>query len=274
MGKSAPKAPAAPDPVAISQAQSTSNIDTARSQASLNMVDQVTPYGTLRYENFAPDRYRAITELSPDQARIQAQESAGTIRANDLGMEQLGRVGEALRAPIDFSGAPDASNRAAVEEASYARLNPSLEQARSSLEGRLKNQGLVPGTEAWTNAMRDDSQRQNDARLAVTMNAGQEEDRLIRQRQQYIQELMTKRQTPINEASALMGLGQVQMPSFVNTPQTQVGQTDVVGAYGLKQSADNAAYQAQVANTNSRNSAMASILGAGVTAGLGFGLRR
>ena len=49
MGKSSPKAPAAPDPVATSQAQTASNKETASWQAALNNVNQTTPWGNLTY---------------------------------------------------------------------------------------------------------------------------------------------------------------------------------------------------------------------------------
>lgn len=49
MGKSAPSAPAAPDPKETAAAQAAANVDTARVQAGLNRVNQVTPYGTLTY---------------------------------------------------------------------------------------------------------------------------------------------------------------------------------------------------------------------------------
>lgn len=46
---SAPKAPAAPDPVTTANAQTASNKDTAYWNAVLNNVNQVTPYGNLTY---------------------------------------------------------------------------------------------------------------------------------------------------------------------------------------------------------------------------------
>lgn len=49
MGKSTPKAPAAPSPAATGAAQTKSNEETALYQAQLNNVNQVTPYGNLTY---------------------------------------------------------------------------------------------------------------------------------------------------------------------------------------------------------------------------------
>lgn len=49
MGKSSPKAPAAPDPKATAAAQTATNKETAYWNAVLNNVNQITPYGTLKY---------------------------------------------------------------------------------------------------------------------------------------------------------------------------------------------------------------------------------
>lgn len=49
MGKSSPSQPAAPDPVKTAQAQTEMNVETAIAQAMLNNVNQVTPWGTVTY---------------------------------------------------------------------------------------------------------------------------------------------------------------------------------------------------------------------------------
>ena len=43
MGKSSPRAPAAPDPYATAAAQGAMNKETAETQARLNRVDEYTP---------------------------------------------------------------------------------------------------------------------------------------------------------------------------------------------------------------------------------------
>ncbi|MBS7811210.1 hypothetical protein [Roseococcus pinisoli] len=66
MGKKAPSMPAAPDPVATAQAQTQSNLETARFNANANRVNQVTPFGTQTWTNNALS--------SEDLDRIQAAE--------------------------------------------------------------------------------------------------------------------------------------------------------------------------------------------------------
>ncbi len=77
------------------------------------------------------------------------------------------------------------------------------------------------------------------------------------------------RSQPINEVGALLGTGQVQQPNFVNTPQTQVAPTDVIGAYNSAQQQQNAQYAAQL---QSQNATMGGLFGLGGSALLAGGL--
>jgi hypothetical protein len=79
-----------------------------------------------------------------------------------------GRV-KGLKMPGEFTGSGDFGL--------MDRLNPSLQQDENALRARLANQGLQYGSEAYGNAMRDQSQRTNDARLAVVGQGGQEMQR-------------------------------------------------------------------------------------------------
>lgn len=61
----------------------------------------------------------------------------------------------------------------------------------------------------------------------------------------------TAQNTPINQFSALLGQGQVTNPQGINYSPTQVGQTDVTGAYALNAQQQEQAYQAQLQQQNS-----------------------
>jgi hypothetical protein len=52
---------------------------------------------------------------------------------------------------------------------------------------------------------------------------------LLSGRGQANQEMLTERNQPINEITALMSGGQVSQPNFGNTPQSQVAGTDLAG---------------------------------------------
>lgn len=77
-----------------------------------------------------------------------------------------------VQGQIDTSGVsaiPQVNEQArqAAADASYgqatARLDPQFAQAQAAMETKLRNQGLVPGGEAYTNAMRDFNFARNDA---------------------------------------------------------------------------------------------------------------
>lgn len=104
-----------------------------------------------------------------------ANELARTFGANVPGIQYgVGAAGEIQR-NVDA----DASSRTRVEEALFGRMNPQIEQTRLALETRLRNQGLAPGGEAWMNSLNDIQRQENDARLAVIAQAGQEQSRQL-----------------------------------------------------------------------------------------------
>ena len=80
---------------------------------------------------------------------------------------------------VDVSGLGDGNgSRDAVQSALMSRMDPGLQQLRTTKETSLRNQGIMPGTEAWQNEMRDVSQSENDARMSAIINAGQEQSRV------------------------------------------------------------------------------------------------
>lgn len=77
MGKKSPKAPAPPDPNVTAAAQTNSNIATAITNAELNRINQVTPYGNLTYyQNTTPrtfaDRVLPTQKLDPTSFGVDA----------------------------------------------------------------------------------------------------------------------------------------------------------------------------------------------------------
>lgn len=252
---SSPKAPAAPDPVATANAQSAANAETARLQARMNMIDTYTPYGSVTYKDLGGDRYAATATPSEAQQRIiSAQDEVGASTA-ELAKSQLSRIGEATAGQLDFSQLPSltgsndfSADRLRVEQAILDRNAPIMAQQRAGLENQLKNQGIQPGSEAWTNAMRDLSMQENDFRLAAQASGGAEQSRMYGlqsdARQRLLSEALLQRSQPINELAALLGTGQVNVPQ-VNPVQTQVAPTDVVGAYDSAARAGQARYATQ-----------------------------
>jgi len=373
LGKSSGSAPQAPDPVVTANAQTASNIETARKNAELNRVNQYTPQGSTVYSRtntapwdeaaylaanpdvaeavrlhnsnpdayqrgvksgqehylsvgrtegrtgapagFGDDQWQATTTYSPEQQRLYDLSTQAQTMYGETGLAQLGKLREQMSTPFQLSGAPDyqqvgsragqiqttlgpddyPADRARVEEALYSRLNPSMEQQRTALEARLRSQGLAPGSEAWTNAMRSQAQSETDARLGVTAQGLQEQQGLFGMalsrgqfgnqsvaqqqnmdmasgqygqgvRQQMLAEQLAIRNQPLNETSALLTGQQVQAPQFGAVPQTQVAPTDVMGAYNTQYQGQLAAYQGNVATNNANTGAAAGVGAAAITA--------
>ena len=101
MGKGSPAAPAAPDPYATSRAQSAANKETALYQAQLNMMNQTTPGGSVKYTQNGTwadgtPKFEVNQELSPQMKAFydQAQSIAGN---------QMNALQGTLSKPFDTS---------------------------------------------------------------------------------------------------------------------------------------------------------------------------
>lgn len=208
MGK--PSAPTPPDPNETAGAQTANNIGTAIAQQNLNNVNQVTPDGTLTYNqtgtttyvdpndgttHYIP-QYTATQTLSADQQAIKDQQDAANLNFASLAANQSGRIDDLLERPIDLNGLPErvapatakpitetygtdfSADRQRVEDALMERMQPGLERDKAALEARLASQGIQLGSEAYSAAMEDYGRQTNDARLSAILGAGQEQSRL------------------------------------------------------------------------------------------------
>jgi len=286
MGKSSPSAPAAPDPVATAQAQAAVNKETAITQGQMNQINQYTPYGSLE---FAPrgetpegnPQYSATTTLAPAQQSMLDLTNQAGITYGQTANDQLNAAKAALAQPLDFTSlgaAPvaDEATRQATLNNMLARLQPQMDQQRAALDTQLKNQGFVDqGSEGYKTAFDQFNRAQNDARLAADAAAGNQMAQMYglesAQRNQGINEILQQRQIPLNEVAAMLSGAQVQQPSFVNAPQTQVQSPDLLGATYASYNGQNQQYANQMAQ---QNAMMGGLFGLG-SAGLGaYGMSR
>jgi len=252
MGKSAASPPPAPDPVATSAAQAKANKETAITQYGLNATNQVTPFGNLSYEQIGTwedgtPRYQATTAFSPGQQQLFDTGQKASQQFADIGVNQLGQVSSALSTPLNLN---NEATEARLMELGSKRLDPAFAQRRSALETRLVNQGIAPGSEAYTRAMTAMGQQENDAYNQLLLSG----------RGQAVQEALTQRSQPINEISALLAGTQVAQPQFGGTPQVGVGQTDVIGPIMAQYQGQLAGWQNQ---QQSQNSALGALFGLG-----------
>lgn len=100
--------------------------------------------------------------------RAGANVAAGPVNVGpavgQYGMAQAGPTGPQLQGRLDTSrlAAMPVAAGTTAQQAIMSRLQPQLERQRSQLETQLANQGLVRGGEAYTTAVQEQAQREND----------------------------------------------------------------------------------------------------------------
>jgi hypothetical protein len=266
----APSAPAAPDYRAAAQETAQGNLDAARVATAANRVNQVTPYGNLDYTQSGTDPYgnptwTATTSLSNVGQQLlnnQNQTSlglGGTINAA-LGQVQ-NTMGQAFNPNLPSTGMNPGQS---YQDAYMQRLAPQLEQSRESNIAQLANQGIVPGTKAYENAMRQQAMRENDLLLGATtqgFGVGSQAN------QQAFNQEMTKYNMPLNTLSALRSGSQVQNPTFVNSAQqATTGGADILGATQMGYNAQMGDFNAKQAAQQNLNSGLMGLGGAAMMA--------
>ena len=257
---SSPAPPPAPDPVAVAKAQADANVKTSTTQQQLNMVDQTNPYGNQSYTQTGTwadgtPKYAMSTTLSAPEQRNQDQQWEFDNISNTVGINQAKQISDTLSKPVDLTN--DAVE-GRLMQLGQSRLDPMLERDRAALESRLYNQGVMPGTEAFREAMAENTRGRNDAYNQLMLTG----------RGQSIQEILAARNQPINEMTALMAGGQVNQPTFGQTPQTGVANTDVAGI--MQQGYDNS-LEGWRADNASRNAMMGGLFSLGGAALGGWG---
>jgi hypothetical protein len=227
-------APQAPNPKETASAQTASNVETAKAQARLNSINQVTPYGNLEYtsgeEVGGIPQYTVTQTLSPTGQQLFDATSQTQQNLANLGQEQSSKLSGLLNRPFSLDN--DAVE-GRLMELGRKRLDPILADQHENLRTELINSGIRPGSTAYAKAIESEGQNRNDAYNNL----------LLKGRGQAISEALAARQQPINEIIGLSRGTQLQNPQLINTPQTGVGGTDVAGitqnAYGQQMNSYN-----------------------------------
>lgn len=216
---SKPKAPKTPDPKEVAAAQTQTNIDTARNEAALNRVNEITPFGSLTYSQLGPDQYQREIQVDPQvMEAIRAQQQLTTGLYN-TGNQLLPGVASMLGQPIqtDFS-----ADRQRVEQALLDRLQPYFDKDRAALENKLINQGIRQEHDAYGKDFDTFNRAVNDARLGAIAQGGQEQSRMFDINQR-------ARNQGLNEILALYGGGQIDVPQFQGTQPVGINPADYQG---------------------------------------------
>ena len=292
-------APAPTPPKETSAAQTGTNVSTAIANSMMGNVNQVTPQGNLTYQQsgdynwtdpytgtaYNVPKFTATQTFSPQEQAKYDQTSAAEGNLAGLAAQQSACLKDCMAQPMsisDLGAAPqlgqlktgyDIPDTQQVQDALMARMQPSLDRDRSSLDTKLSNMGLKAGSDAWLEAMRSADQQTNDARLATIINAGQEQSRLaglnqsqasfgnsalmdqynaaMSGRTQQLQERQTLRNQPINEITALVSGSQVSQPNYVNAQVSKIPTTDNAGIISNYDNQKMQAWQQNNAQTQS-----------------------
>lgn len=253
MGK--PKAPKAPDPIETGKAQTGTNVATAIAGQVGNMVDQSTPYGSKTYDqtgtftftdpttgvSYDLPKWTESISLNEDGQYLQDQGVTTQKNLADLAASQSGRLNGLLDQPMDIAGVSQLQKE--TEKALLSRLSPQMDRDQASLEGRLRQQGITPGSAAWDREMSNMGQIRTDARMQAILGANQERSRAL-------SEEAAIRNQPINEVTALMSGSQVTNPTFGATPGMSLPTTDYAGLINQNYANQMGAYNTQMGNWN------------------------
>jgi Chaperone of endosialidase len=272
-----PTPPAVADPGRVAVTQGDLNRDTAVTQSIMNNTDQITPDGELRYtkqdyQQFIPEKFddkgvkipgtgvyvntpkwTATQTLSEAQQKIKGLGDQTSINMGTIGRDQSSKIGALLNTNFNQDGSLD---RDRVEKALNDRMNPQLQKQRTALHDSLINRGMREGTQAYNDAIDGASRQENDARLAVIAQGGNEQN-------QSIQRAKVIRSTPIDEINALMSGSQVAQPNFTNTPNVGVAGVDYQGGV---QNRDNMLMQQYQSKVQRNNAMMGGLFGLGSAA--------
>jgi hypothetical protein len=267
------KPPPPPDPNAVANAQTGLNERSALYTAGLNRYTTNTPLGSQSYRITGTDpitgapNYEQNVSLDPQlEARYRQQMGLDTGLADASG-KVLSQING--QSPFSFGGLPDLPTdyeglRKSQSDALYKRntdyLDPQFKQTEDSLRSRLANQGIVEGSEAYTNAVGDFNRGKEfsygQARDSAIAGGGAEADRAFdtqsRARQQMLSERLTGYQLPYEQLASLHGVtGGVNLPQFGQASDVGTSPADItnpiyqnyqglIDAYNAKQGSRNA----------------------------------
>ena len=291
-------APATPDYVGAANAQGAANLTAAQQTGVLSNPNVTSPYGNqaVSYTNIpnpdgtgAPFLQPNVTQTLTPQAQqtLNAQQQVQTGEAN-LGLQGLNTAQNVMSTPFSYSGPSvqtgvNTSGVAAMpvnagttgQQAIESRLAPLQARQMQTQQTALANQGLVPGDEAYTNAMTDFTNQQNDAQQQAALNGigldmsanNQGYSQALQSgqfgntaQQQSLTQALSMYNQPLNEINSLMSGSQIQTPQFQSYTGANVTPAPIANATTQQANYNQGLYGLQTATQN-QNTAQAAQLG-------------
>lgn len=211
----------------------------------------VAPTSWVKNAGLAANQWIPGTDATPGTPAVAATNT--TTLTPEL---QQGLSGITGRLAQNMSHGPELDSVQKVADKAYgamtSRLDPQWQQQQQQEETQLHNQGLVPGGEAYNNAMRVFNNAKNDAYQQANLGAIQTMPQTYQlSNEQYNQ--------PLNQLNAIRTGAQVQGPQFEGSPN-YLGAANSSGQYaqGL--------YNAQVGQQNAMTQGLFGLGSAGMMA--------
>lgn len=215
-----------------------------------------------------------VQSLNPQEQAIYDSGAANRLGMSNLAGQGTTALSSLIGRNLDMSTLPAApgssdQNRKAIMDAMVSRSNEDIDNQESRARSQMIAAGIPMGSEAYSKETTRFDRSRNDARNQAELAAGQESSRTFGmdadRRRSALAEMLTQRQTPLNEITALMNGGQVTNP--FTTPgyaqNTNVAAAPVFAGAQAQGQYDMNAYNAQVGQANG-------LLGAGARLGAAF----
>ena len=256
------KRPDQPDYQGAARTQAGGSIGTAIANSMMGQNNVNSPLGSQTWNQIGTNtisipgigdvgipRFQQDIKLSPEQQALYGGQTA-------LQGGLLGQTAQNLSQPIGNSP-QDIADKA--YGAMTSRLDPQWAQREEAQKTQLANQGLAPGGEAYSNAMRDFNSARTDAYQQANLGA-------IQTMPQSYQIAQGLRDMPLNEMNALKSGSPVSMPQFQQGMPGNAQGPNTLGATQQQGAWQQAMFNQQMAQQNQQTQGLMGLGGAAMMA--------
>lgn len=225
-----------------------------------------------------PDVGTVTQKLSPSEQAIYDKGVETRTNVGNAGIAGSKYLEDVIGNKLSFDSAPNApissgQRREDVVNAMMGRVNEDTANSREQANSRLIAAGIRPGTKAYDDQMQVINRGYNDARQQAISAGGAEATRDFgmdtQARKDAIAEILSQRQTPLNEINALQSGSQVNNP-FASNLGYQAGANvqpaPIFQGAQAQGQADLNAFNAQQAGSNGLLGGLFSLGAAGIGA--------
>lgn len=240
------------DPYEAARQTTAGNLYGAQTATAANRVNQVTPYGSLNYQQSGTDQYGNPIYSATQTIAPELQNAFGNLAQN---VTQT--TGQQFNPNLPSTGINPGEE---YSDAILRRLQPIQERQGKQLDTQLAQQGIMPGSEAYNIAKQQLAQGQND-QLTSAIVGGMQTG--LQANQQAYNQALTGYQLPLSQLSAFRS---ATAPSYVNPyQQAAVSGADLSTAYAQQQAADIARQNAETARQAAMTGGLFSLGGAALS---------